>query len=194
MTSVKVTKIKKGVNVGDSVPTMSGYNPGNVGNYIEQCIISSGHYNYNTQKGVDLPDIGVEVKTRNEDATSPQTIGRMTIDDIKNTPYEQSSIYEKIQTQYRVKHRDGIITEESVYDFSDPMIQDIIEESYETARKMIIEGNISYYIRGKNCWGYFEKTSGSSDNLRDFRLPNKQMKEIEKISKNAKHIRNLFDF
>jgi hypothetical protein len=190
--AVKVTKLIKGVKVGDSVPKQC---LGNVGYEIEARLIENG-YSINIGHGLDMPDMGLEVKTRKTDAQSANTVGSMTLDDIKSTTYNQSNVCAKIQRQYRVEYDNQIsqITSEKVYDFTDPFIQRKIELGYESARKKIIAGVKSDYINGGEGIGYFEKKRGVGDTTSyDFRISGPRMKKLETLANNSKQFNNLFD-
>ena len=86
------TKNLKNAIKGKQIPL----DEGNVGYWVEDQLEENG-YNVNRGKGIDLPDYKVEVKTRCVNSSSAHTIGRMTTEDIINTPYSQSHIKEKIQ-------------------------------------------------------------------------------------------------
>ena len=151
---------------------------------------------YNTGAGPDIQltkNIGVEYKTRRSSAKSAHTIGSMTLNDIKSTPYEESNIYKKFQYHRRIKHSNRVVVEDEIYDFTYNSIQQKIKESYESARQKIINGNNSYYIpggagkgRGKQ-FGYFENTQKDDANSRCFRIPHSAMIDLEQESKNLKN-------
>lgn len=192
MSNIKVKKLNKGIQKGSQLPFQQKFSadPGAIGQYVQRTMSKNG-YNINTGSGVDLPDLDIEIKTRNINSTSGHTIGSMTVDDIIKTPYIDSSICKKTQRQYRVKYDDNtsIVTDERVYDFSDPYIQKKIEESYNAARDKIINGDRGDYIKGGN-YGYFEK---QTDNSYQYRVSNKAMTDIETMSSNSKTFNGLFE-
>ena len=187
--------IKKGIRVGTRIP-MTQKN-GNVGRCIEDILEAFGN-NVSRNCGVDLPEDGLEVKTRNESATSPQTIGSMSHRSIVDTPWHQSPIRNKVQKQYRVKykeslkhHDESIITSEQVYDFTFPEIQDKLKQAYEFGREYLSEFSPG---EGPNCtpisgqWGYFEQ---QADGQYQFRVSDKTMKKMESIA--SSHSTGLFE-
>jgi hypothetical protein len=101
-------------------------------------------------------------------------------EDIIEKSYRESVICEKLQQQLRVKTKDQIIISAEVYDFSSPYIQEKIEESYETARQKIINGDRSKYISG-GPYGYFERTVKGSRSYQ-FRVSDGAVKKIESMS------------
>jgi len=187
--------LKKGIRVGTRIPMTQKH--GNVGRCIESMLEAFGN-RVSRNRGVDLPVDGIEVKTRNESAVSPQTIGSMSHQSIVDTPWHQSSIKEKIQKQYRIKYKESldhlnesIVTSEQVYDFSCPEIQDKLEEAYEFGRNHLSQfrpGN------GPNCtptsgqWGYFEQ---QADGQYQFRVADKTMKKMESIA--SSHLNGIFE-
>jgi hypothetical protein len=186
---VKVTKLNNGVKVGDAVPKQY---LGNVGYEIEARLVENG-YALNDGPGPDLHAMGVEVKTRKTNAQSANTVGAMTLDDIKTTPYEKSNVCSKIQRQYRVEYDDMMneITSEKIYDFTDPYIQQKIKRGYESARKIIIAGAHGDYVNGGEGIGYFERKRNSESSYA-FRIPGPKMKTIEKVANNAKQFAKFF--
>jgi len=162
---------------------------GNVGTLVEDFLESQG-YTINRGSGPDLLDIGVEIKTRTIEATSAQSVGGMTIEDIISTPWEDSPIRAKIQQQFRVKHSSekGCIVSARMYDFRRDDIQESMRHAYESARQMIINGNRGSYIRGDYAAGYFEYKESNTYN---FRLPHGVMENFERMASN--NYKNLFE-
>lgn len=139
----KVTKLKTNL-VGMFVPDSIN---GHAGRYVEQQLIQQG-FDVDTKGTVDIPALDLEVKTRNIDSISAQTVGTMSPETIKKTPYRESTVYEKIQRQFRVYIQDNTVIDAKVVDFSWDIIQDKIEQSYEQARERIIQGKDDNYIPG----------------------------------------------
>jgi hypothetical protein len=165
--------------VGEKVPERFN---GAAGRDVENKLRQQG-IPISRDSGPDIPSVNLEVKTRDLDATSAQSVGSMTPEDIVITPYRQSVIFKKLQQQYRVKTKDQIIVSAEVYDFSSPNIQEKIEESYEAARQKIIAGNNSDYVSGGK-YGYFERTVSDSRSY-EFRFANGAMKKIENMAKST---------
>jgi len=188
MMAIKVTKLKNGIKKGTQVPFKQ--QNGNVGNWAQQELKNNG-YELNTGKGPDSPSMGVEYKTRKLKSTSAHTIGSMTIQDIKNIEYEDSTVREKLLSQYRIHYDDdlGVVTDEGVYDFSDSDIQKKLKHAYELGRQKIINGNRDEYIPC-GTWGQFEKTNNGKSYV--FRIPNGAMKKLETMAKNSKTFNRLF--
>lgn len=190
---MKLTKIKAGIPVGTHVPERQQY--GNVGRWVESKMKEQG-WEVVDGAGVDLPQYGVEIKSRKIESNSHHTVGTMTIDSIIVTSYEQSIIKEKFQQQYRVHYSDDqqIVVSEGLIDLSDEYIQSKICDAYETGRKQIIknaqQGYHPTYVKGTE-WGHFEKSQ--SKNSYRFRIPNHSMKKLEQVSKNSNMFERLFD-
>ena len=133
----KVKTIKHGIKPGTSIPVKQ--HAGNVGRWAEQVLTDNG-YVLDNSKGVDIPGLNTEVKTRKIESNSAHTIGTICINDIKTTDYVNSVIYEKFQQQYRVHYSDeqSIVVGERIFDFSDPHIQSKISEGYDIIKKEIL--------------------------------------------------------
>ena len=188
---IKVKALKKANMVGIEVPDNIG---GYAGRYVEQILEHRG-YRIDQGQGCDMPSLNIEVKTRDLDATSPQTVGTMNVIDIIKTAYEDSPICEKIQQQYRIKTRDGVIVENKIYDFSDPYIQELIKISYETGRSRLINDvsqgihDVKYYPGGDH--GYWERTTNSKSY--SFRMSQSMMDKLETLSNNSKTFNTIFE-
>ena len=171
----KVTSLKVKL-VGERVPQRFH---GAAGRDVEDKLRQQG-IPITRDSGPDIPSVNLEVKTRDLDATSAQSVGSMTPEDIVKTPYRESVIFEKLQQQYRVKTKDQVIVSAEVYDFSSPNIQEKIEASYEAARQKIIDGDNNDYVSGGK-YGYFERTVKGSRSY-EFRFAHGAMKKIENMS------------
>lgn len=179
---MKVKKIKK-----DFTGTLLSKDHSRRGREFEQVLAQSG-FRINTGCGVDLPDLDVEVKTKDVNSTSANTVGTMTYEDICNKSYEESGIFEKIQRQFRVETNNGTIVNQAIFDFSKPFIQDVIKDAYESAREKMIAGDKSSYISG-SAYGYFEQ---KTENSWAFRISVPAMKKLEKMSTST--FERFFDY
>jgi len=176
----KVVRLKANM-VGKLVPSNFG---GAAGRYIEKELGEQG-YPMSNAPGPDIPEIETEVKSRDLDAVSAHTVGRMTPEDIKLTPYRESVIYGKLQRQYRVKTKDQVIVSAEVYNFSILHIQEKIEKCYEAARQKIIQGDQSDYILG-GYYGFFERQANGPRSYQ-FRFTDGAMKKLEAMSQSTFH-------
>jgi hypothetical protein len=174
MTKVKNLKLKTSL-VGEIVPDKTD---GQAGRYVEDLLESTGIL-INRTATTDNPFF--EVKTRDLDSTSPQTVGGMTLANIKRTEWKDSTVYEKIQQQYRVKTQNNVVVSNEMYDFSGWCVQSLLEEAYEAARKEIIIGNENDYIYGTK-YGYFERTNKKSKTW-CFRINHEAMQTLENLAK-----------
>ena len=198
--NVKTIRLPKAEEalIGMTIPEMEETYRNNVANAIEDAINDTG-YNVDKLGTIDLPDHKVEVKSRSTNATSPQTIGSMSVNNIINTPYNSSSIKEKFQQQLRVKHNQTycVVTKAKVYDFSDPVIQQKIEQAYEYGRSVMTNTSLDDlpdYISPNGHIGYFERTNKKHKTVYSFRLSNSTMKKLESIASSSKVFRQFFEF
>lgn len=184
---MKVTKIKKGITVGTQLPFKQYC--GNIGRWAEDSLSANG-YNVSPM-GIDLPDYNIEVKTRNVKSRSYHTVASMTVEEIITNDYQNSRVAERSKSQYRVEYDDdtSIVTDERVWDFTDPLIQSQLEEAYNVCRDKIINGDRSSYIAG-NSWGHIEATdSGSSYR---YRISHSAMKKMKTIVNTRDTFRRFF--
>jgi len=115
---------------------------GKVGRRIEDLIENTG-LKFNRNGGVDLPDYGVEVKSRCSYAETNITVATMTEDYVRRTPYELSFAAKKLQ-QVRVIDYDFdeisnqvIITKDKVHDWSSPDLQYCFKQAYERGQRAL---------------------------------------------------------
>lgn len=189
---VKLTKAEQELK-GMAVP-QEKY--GNVGAKVESVMEDLG-YSLSKINEPDIKEFGVEVKTRSTKSKSAHTVASMSINNVLATSYKQSPIYNKFQTQFRVKHDQTFyeVTNAKIYDFTDSSIQQSIEKSYEAGREIfrsMKEKNITVpnYIRGEDCECYWERKIGDTY---AFRIPDGVMKKFETISAVTKNFKNLFE-
>lgn len=181
MNTFRVTKLKSVDQlIGTKLPTNQN---GHAGRAAEDLLEQLG-FSINRGHGPDIIQLGVEVKTRDVDATSPQTIADMHPDDIMTTPYRQSHVFEKFQQQLRIYTRDDIIISAEIYDFSMPAIQTLIEDAYEHARKQITANVLLERTEYKGYYGYFERASKKRKTL-SFRLSKDDMASLEGMAKST---------
>lgn len=171
--------------IGETVPTNQD---GHAGRYVESLLENLG-VTINKGYGPDIDWLGLEVKTRDVDATSAQTIADMSVEDIIKTEYKDSHVYKKFQQQLRVYTKDNIIISAEVYDFSDSAIQDLIQAAYNHAKEQIIQNNHLTRTMYKDHYGYFERVESTRKTL-SFRLSSKDMQVLEGMVKS--NYKNLF--
>jgi hypothetical protein len=174
--------------VGQPVPPKTH---GAAGREVEEIMAAHGWPMDRHGQGIDVPEYGFEVKSRDLDSTSAQSIGKMLPEDIKVTPYSNSPIHDKVQQQLRVKTKDQTVVESRIWDFSDTYIQQLIETSWETARQKIIAGCQDKYIPGGD-YGYFEKCTNSNASYA-WRMSQTMMDKLETMSGNSPTFNKIFE-
>jgi hypothetical protein len=188
MTNFKVTKLGKAESalIGMTVPEQKN---GNVGILVQDTMIDQG-YNMSTHKGVDIPDLEIEVKSKGTESTSAYSMGSLHIDSIKDYDYDHSTIKEKCQTIFKVEHSQIFreVTDARVLDFTKPYIQEKFRDAFNTARDKMLTGDESNYIKGHDkAWGYFERKikGGVPTNNWAFRITVKNMKAFEGMARSV---------
>jgi hypothetical protein len=172
--------------LGKKLPT--NYH-GEAGRACENLLETIG-ISINRAAGCDIPQLGWEVKSRKDTATSAQTVTSMRPEDIIQTPYRESPVYEKIRKQLRFTTNDqDKIVAIDLCDFDQPQIQDLLEEAYEHARALITADPALCYTPYEGHWGYFEKTKKDRPEL-DFRLADGQMEKL--LAMTSSNFQGLF--
>ncbi len=181
---IKVKKLKTSFK-GISLPSTT-----TAGTAFERILKQRGNP-VNSGQGADYPEIGLEVKTKSIESKSANVVGTMSRSDIISTPYDKSSICEKMQQQLRVTTEEGVIIDEGIFDFSAQYIQDLLKEAYEIGRKKLNVESPPDYI---NCtkYGYFEKRKHTEDSYM-YRINVKAMKNLEGMARTAPQIDKFFE-
>lgn len=175
---VKIKKLKLADSlIGMHVPPSEN---GHAGRAVENILESMG-MPINRKHGPDVLQWQLEIKTRDLDATSPQTIADMTLDEIVATPYEQSHVCEKFQQQLRVYIKDNVIVKAQVYDFSQDHVQRKIKDAYENGRAQLTKNsNLTATSSRGHYFGYFEKSANK--NTYSFRMSARNYTGMENMS------------
>ncbi len=179
---MKIKQIKK-----DFTGTILSRNHSVRGKEFEEVMSGSG-FQINQGMGADLKESGIEVKTKDVNSSSPNSVGTLTYEDICNKSYKETHIFEKMQKQFRVVTDEGLVVDQNLFDFTDPYIQEKIEEAYENARQKMINGDKSSYIRGSE-YGHFEQ---KTENSWAFRITVSAMRKIENMSKQT--FKDFFEY
>lgn len=124
---------------GHIIPPRSMVHHGAVGNYIDQLIKTHLRNPFHANTVVDLIKFGIEIKSKDIDTNTSWSIGSMTIADIVNTPYVNSSIYAKMQALLLVttNHKFGSITDTMLVYLDMDEVQVPLEQTYESLRKQL---------------------------------------------------------
>ena len=145
--------------------------------------------------GCDIEILGLELKSRDLDATSAQNVATMTPRQVVDTDYEDSVVFEKFQQQLRVFTRKHIVVAADIYDFSQEGIQDLIKNAYETGRGKIAQHwhidpeQMPAYVYGSE-YGYWERIGGGRSYT--FRINPGAYDTLERMAKST--FANLFEY
>ena len=103
--------------VGQTIPYRTKENTSITGNYIDQLVKTWAGVSTGLNTIVDLMIYGIEIKSKDIITNSDWSIGSMRLVDIINTPYEQSSVYQKLQALFLVEYNNDLcsITSANLY-------------------------------------------------------------------------------
>lgn len=162
-------------------------NDGRNGKILEQEMIRQG-YPIDQNGTVDMPGIGIEVKSRKSSTGAMHTIGTMTYDDILVTPWDKTPFKQKLQKQYRVtinkdEFEGDINATGKVVDLTNPEIQKELEDAYEKCRaELIAQGDIyiGQTITAGGQYGKLEHKPGPNGTGKSYalRIPDSGMKKL----------------
>jgi hypothetical protein len=190
--TLKLTGLKNIIAPGTIIPMEEEH--GNIGKWAEDTLEDLG-WKVNRGKGVDLPEVGAEVKTRKWGSTSGHTVGAMLPQDILHTQWHKSNIHDKVQHQLRIYHKvneltgDNVVVSAQLYDFTSDKIQKKLEQAWQHCRGVLQQGDLFDYIRGVDKWAYLEM---QPNGYYQFRIQPGTMKTMERIAHASSS--KLFDF
>lgn len=150
-----IPKLGDIINVGTTLKdqTTKEYDKGRIGRVLDDHMAKVLGKYYNQGKGVDINLYGhaIEVKSRCEDSVSHHTIGEMSIDDVINTAWTNTSAYQKSANQLRIIYRiindkEIQITDVTQYDFTYPHIQNMLQDSYNAIRNTLIALKLEHTV------------------------------------------------
>lgn len=188
----KIRNIKKDYAGTQLPPTQHG----KAGVGFENILKADGFKIDSLASGPDIPEYNLEVKTRNISATSAHTIGCINPNDIKLLSWEETTLHDKFQQQFRAitdesNYQQNTIVKCKVYDFSEISIQTLVKEAYEICRGKIMQGNTKQYIYGSK-WGYMERKQDS--NSYQFRISHSAFKKLEAMAESSEAFITMFEY
>jgi hypothetical protein len=190
MKSARVKTIKNNVAVGTVTPLFTQDHQ--AGHWVDSVMKSKGHV-VDTVGVVDLPEYGIDNKSRKYGSKASWTIGSMTIEDIIDTPkWEDTRFYKKCKNQNHVEYHPDLreVVKVTVVDFDINLIQNKLRQDYEYLRSCVIEGDRSKEIRGN--WTVFD--GYSHENSYRMRITNSTMKMFKNISATRDTVNNVLEF
>jgi hypothetical protein len=192
---IKVKALKDGIPPGTIIPLTEKH--GNIGRWVEDELQMQG-FRVNRGFGVDLPDYDLELKTRNINATSAQTITTCTTRLLLAHEWDTSPVSRKMKRQYRVlyKQRDqnsSVVVESGVFDFTKSDIQSILANDFNKNRLFVAQfylqhGHYPTYVHAGNGFVKFERSE--TRDAYQIRIPPRKMNKLERMTKQVQ----LFDF
>jgi hypothetical protein len=199
MTSIKVTSIKNNIQVGTLIPTTATETDNGVGHWADDKIENNGHY-VDRAGIVDLPNIGVENKTKKRKTNAAWSQGSITVKAIKSTvAITDTRVWSKMKNQNQIIWDESLqkVIEVGIINMDIEEIRDLLQEGWEDVRQQVMKTSgdenrtIKKNITSKNkavvLDGY------NSDTSYNIRIPNTAMNKIRSISRTKNSIDRLFD-
>ena len=187
----RVSVIKDNIKKGDLIPQSE--KDCDVGQWVDAQMAQKGHTV--DQNGiVDLPEFGIDNKTRKFGSKAHHTVGSMTINDIINTQsWYDTRYYKKALNQNQVQWSDIYkeVVDVTILDMDMPEIQQPLQEAYEDLRKRVVAGDRSKNIISGCGWAVFDGYNHS--NSYRFRITDKAMNKIKNMSRSRDTRKRLFE-
>lgn len=168
----------------------ASHEDGGVGKEIEILLAQQGLI-INHGPGPDLPNLGIEVKTRNSDATSCITLGSLSPQDILKYQYNQTDLYLKLRDKvllYTV--RNSVIIDEEIVFFSDNAIQQKIKESYKFIQQVLEKEKALAKFQSFSLNGF---TWEYQHGVMRLRVQNAKFNALKTISRQSNHFQTMFE-
>jgi hypothetical protein len=191
----KVTKLNKAINPGHIIPLVQSY--GNIGRWVENHLAAQG-YKINRGFGIDLKGLKLEIKTRDINATSAQTITSLSLSNLLTYDWKRGPARHKITRQYRVLYKQldfqsSIVVESGVFDFTKSGIPQILGSDFDVNRQYFEDyvekhGEYPKYVNKGQGWLFLERTTERK--VWQVRVTNRNMNKLENMTKQVQ----LFDF
>jgi hypothetical protein len=193
--SARVKLIKDNIQKGDKVPFTD--KDCDVGRFIDYAMAQKGH-KIDKNGIVDLPEFGIDNKTKELNSKSAHTQGSMTIKDIiRTSEWTQTRFYKKTLNQNQITWNKDFqeVTDVTILDMDLPEVQSRLETAYKDLRDQLIE-NKENGIRKKNIisrcgWAVFD--GYGHDRSYRFRIPYTVMNKIKTLSKSRDTRNKLFE-
>jgi len=165
------------------------------GRWIDQQMQEKGHVVDHTG-GIDLPEYGVDNKTRKQGSNAPHTVGSMTIDNIiRMSDWHQTELYKKLQNINHIVWDPVFMEIKSVelIDFDLPEIQQELSRAYADLQQQLVTNHNNGY-RSKNitsrCKTMVFDGYGHENSYR-IRIHDRAMKKFQTLSA-TRDSRNAF--
>jgi len=180
MKKPRVKTIKKNITPGTQIPEFE--KDCDAGNWIDSIMASKGHH-VDKNGLVDMPDYGIDNKSRKKGSRAHHTVGSMTITDIiSNDDFDNTRFSKKVQNQNQVTYDPVFreITDVRIVDMDIELIQKKLSDGYADCRKQLLSGNRDKEIKSKNGWVVFD--GYVSQRSYRMRITDTAMKKIHNIS------------
>jgi hypothetical protein len=191
MKKARVIIIKDNITQGTSIPSFT--NDCEVGQWVDNLMTKKGHVIDSTGL-VDMPEYGIDNKSRKKGSKAHHTVGSMTIPAIIDTEkWEDTRFFAKTQNQNQITW-DPVFQEVSnvkLVDMALPEIQIPLSKAYENLREKLIKGDRSKTIKSDCGWAVLD--GYGHENSYRFRITNFAMKQILTISATRDSFSRNFD-
>jgi len=205
MKKARVSSLKNNITVGSSIPFSN--NDCDVGNWVDSTMTENG-YEVDPSGIVDLPDLGIDNKSRNRYSKANHTIGSMTIDNIlKAIDWEDTRFYQKSQNQNQIEYDPDFmeVTKVTVLDMDIDATQEKLKTAYidlrnkleiavDNKNKLALENvtvDLPKEIKSNCGWAVLDGYNHS--NSYRMRITNKAMTKIKNIAGNRDTWKRLME-
>lgn len=153
------TDLKPGVKITDCITKSD------VGKWFEKQIKKYPIFKHNPGPGVDIPDFLLELKTRDVNSTSGQTVTKMTRNKLLSYEWnDKNPAWQKLQYQYRMHYDFETleILEVELWDFTIDRIQNRFAKEWLAIKTLLLKDPKLVRTTTKDMWLYLDKEQKSN--------------------------------
>ncbi len=187
----RVSVIKNNIEKGDLIPESN--KDCDIGQWADTQMILKGH-TVDKNGIVDLPEYGIDNKTRKFGSRAHHTVGSMTISDIINTEnWYDTRYYKKALNQNQIQWSEVYqeVVDVTILDMDMPEIQEPLKAAYDDLRNKLVNGNRRKHIMSNCGWAVFD--GYNHENSYRFRITDKAMNKIKNMSRSRDTRKKLFE-
>jgi hypothetical protein len=196
MKKVRVSVIKDNIKPQTRLPSNLKHDC-DIGQWADRELAKKGHRVDETGL-VDLPDYGVDNKTRKKGSTAPHTVGSMTIPDIIATPdWQNTRLKHKLQNINQITWDPDFLEVSSaeLIDFDINEVQKRLSNAYSNLQQKVVQeyqnGERSMTLTS-DCKTMIFDGYGHENSYR-MRITDRAMKNLKNISAVRDTFQNLYE-
>jgi hypothetical protein len=194
----RVSVIKDNLTVGQSVPTFDS--DSGLGMWIDQQYANKGHKVDIRGNRPDLPEYGIDNKSRKKGTKAAHTVGSMTVKNILVNPSVfETPFWTKLANQNHIEIDTDFneISSVQLMDFDLKEIREGVQAAYASCREQLAKavksgGELPKNITSSNGWAVLDGYGKNNANSYRLRITSSRMKKMKALSGSRDTYNKLF--